>query len=93
MAQVWSLLMLLLFCAIFMMAIVFTVKSSKGEGVLVKIGKLFGMLFAIIPIVGLIMYVALRGRPSGYGEKCGVMALLGVVWFVVRSAGAKVFLQ
>jgi hypothetical protein len=85
--------MLLLFCVIVATAIALTVKSSKYDGFLTKLAKLSGMLFSFVPIVGLIMYAGLRGRPSGYGERCGAMALIGVAWFVVRSMGAKVFAQ
>jgi hypothetical protein len=93
MAQAWSAFVLLLFGLIVVAVFVFTAQTSKGDNALLKIGKFFGMLFSIIPIVGLIMYLVARGRPSGYGEKCGAMALIGIMWYLVRTAGARAFLQ
>lgn len=49
--------------------------------------KFLGLCISIVPIIGAIFYVAFRKKPSGYGEKCGVMALLGVVLYAVIRAG------
>jgi hypothetical protein len=89
MASLWALFSILYRIGLLIVAIVFTVQTSRGNAVLVKLGKFLGLVVSIVPIVGLFFYLGFRRRPSGYGEKCGVMALLGVLLYGVISAGGR----
>jgi hypothetical protein len=73
--------------ALLVAAIWFTVETSKRDPILTKFGKFVGLVISAVPIVGLIMFVVFRRRPSGYGERCGVMAILGVILYVVFIRG------
>jgi hypothetical protein len=88
MAVLWAMFSLLYRIGLLIIAVVFTVQSSRGETPLVKVGKFLGLVVSIIPIVGLLFYLGFKGRPSGYGQKCGVMALLGVLLYAVITAGS-----
>jgi hypothetical protein len=69
---------------------VFTVQTSRGDTALLKIGKFLGLVVSIVPILGLLFYLVFKGRPSGYGERCGVMGLLGVLLYGIIVAGRAV---
>ncbi len=77
---------LVLFGVALCLAIVFGVQTGARENVAWKLVKVFGMVLSVVPIVGIIQYFAFKGRRSGYGEKCGAMALVGVVLYVVTRA-------
>jgi hypothetical protein len=65
------------------LAVVLGIQASSGDGIGWKILKILGVLVSIVPIIGLIQWLVARGKPSGYGEKCGIMAIVGVVLYVV----------
>jgi protein-S-isoprenylcysteine O-methyltransferase Ste14 len=83
----WALFSLLYRIGLVLIAVAFTVQSSRGDKPLAKVGKFLGLVVSVIPIVGLFFYLGFKGRPSGYGEKCGVMALLGVLLYAIIAAG------
>ena len=87
MTVLWALFSLVYRIGVLIIAIVFTVQSSRGDKPLAKVGKFLGLVVSIIPLVGVFFYLGFKGRPSGYGEKCGVMALLGVLLYAVIAAG------
>ncbi len=62
---------------------VFTAQTSQADSILWKPAKFLGLTVSLVPIVGAIMWVIFKGRPSGYGEKCGAMAVIGVCWYVI----------
>jgi hypothetical protein len=88
----WSLFAIFGFCIIVVVAVSFTIQTSRGDNPILKIAKFFGMCISLVPIIGLILYLSTKGRPSGYGEKCGAMALIGIVWYTVTQAGRRAFL-
>ncbi len=88
MAFAWAVFSLLYRVGLLIIAIVFTVQTSRGDTALSKVGKFLGLVVSIIPIVGLFFYLGFKRRASGYGEKCGVMALLGVLLYAVIRTGA-----
>jgi hypothetical protein len=67
-------------------AAVFAAQSSKNDALPTVLAKFLGLVASMIPVVGLVAYFKGRGRPSGYGERCGAMALLGVAIYVVYSS-------
>lgn len=87
MASVWALFSVLYRVGLLIIAIAFTVQTSRGDKPLTKVGKFLGLVVSIVPIAGLLFYIGFRGRPSQYGEKCGVMALLGVLLYGIIMAG------
>jgi hypothetical protein len=89
MASLWALFSLLYRVGLLIIAIVFTVQTSRGDTALTKVGKFLGLIVSIVPILGLFFYLGFKGRPSGYGEKCGVMALLGVLLYGIITGGAS----
>jgi hypothetical protein len=88
MASLWALFSLLYRIGLLVIAVVFTAQTSRGDGVPTKVGKFLGLVLSVVPIVGLLFYVGFRRRPSGYGEKCGIMALLGVLLYGLITAGS-----
>lgn len=92
MANLWSIFSLLVFGLILVVAVAFTLRTSRGDNLFLKLLKSMGMFVSLIPLAGLIIYLSAKGRPSGYGEKCGIMALIGLGWYVVLQAGRKAFL-
>lgn len=88
MVVLWAMFSLLYRIGLLIIAVVFTIQSSRGDKPLVKVGKFLGLVISIIPIVGLLFYLGFKGRPSGYGRKCGVMALLGVLLYAITTAGS-----
>ena len=66
-------------------AIVFTVETSEGNPILIKLAKFAGLVVSALPLIGYLLY-RLGDRESGYSGRCGVMALLGV--FLMLLAGA-----
>jgi hypothetical protein len=78
-----SVLLLVLLGALSAVLVLLTAQASKGDSIPLKIAKFVGMLSSIVPVVGLILYLATRGRPSGYGERCGGMALMGLASYLV----------
>lgn len=69
------------------LVIVFTVQTSRGNSILAKGGKFVGLCLSIVPLIGLVLYVVARGKPSGYGERCGIMAILGMLLYALVRAG------
>jgi hypothetical protein len=60
-------------------AIALGVQTSAGEGLLTKVLKVIGMILSVVPIIGRLQSFAFRGTGSGYREKCGAMAIAGIV--------------
>lgn len=89
MVVLWAMFSLLYRVGLLIMAIVFTVQTSRGDKALLKVGKFLGLVVSIVPLVALFFYLGFKGRPSGYGEKCGVMGLLGVLLYGVITAGTR----
>ena len=66
----------------------FTYDTSEGDGILMKAAKFLGLVAsaAVWPI-GVVLWRFRSGYQSGYGERCGVMALIGL--FLMILAGAR----
>jgi hypothetical protein len=61
------------------------VTTDKDTPVGMKLVQFFGLVISIIPIIGLIQWLIFRGKPHQYGRNCGVMALAGIVSFLLRK--------
>ena len=83
---VWALFSLLYRIGLLTIAIAFTAQTSRGDKAVVKLGKFLGLVVSIVPLFALFFYLGFKGRPSGYGEKCGVMGLLGVLLYGLITA-------
>lgn len=86
MGQAQAVVFLVLKLVVLGLAIVFAVETSRGDRVLTKIAKFLGLFISVIPIVGLIFYLFARGKKSGFGERCGGIALAGIALYAITRA-------
>ncbi len=93
MAQAWSVFVFVGLAIILAVMVSFTVQTSRGNAIPVKAAKFVGLFVSFMPIIAILMYVIFRGKPSGYGEKCGAMGLIGMGWYMVLQAGRRAFLS
>ena len=67
-------------------ALFFTYETSEGQGVPLKLAKFVGLVLSAFPLIGLVLWRLCHGSVTGYGQRCGVMALIGV-FLMVLSGG------
>lgn len=61
------------------LAVAFTIETTKGDSTVTKILKFLGLVASIAPIVGLVLFIVLRGAHRPYANRCGVMLVAGLV--------------
>lgn len=77
---------LAIFVSVLVTSVVFTVQTSHGNSIGLRILKFLGLWLSAVPVAAIIMYVIFRGRPTRYGERCAIMGIMGLGWRLLVMA-------
>lgn len=66
-------------------ALFFTWETSDGQGLALKAAKFLGLIASVFPLIGVALWRLRRDSESGYGQRCAVMAILGVFLMILSG--------